>query len=525
MHWADVEAEKLMELETQNRIATGITPSGHIHVGNMREIITGDAAYRAIRERGGEATLFFIADTFDPLRKVYPFLDDSYARYINQPISEIPCPCGEHASYADHFLEPFMRSVKDLGIDPVVKYVPRMYKEGEYYQCIKRIIEEKEKVREILERVSARQLSRDWFPYTPKCSACNTFANTHVKDHSDPYVAYTCTCGNEGKADTRTDEGKLPWRLEWPARWTFLGITCEPFGKDHASAGGSFASGKEIIEKVLGARAPHPIVYEWIQLKGKGAMSSSTGVVVSGVDMLKMTPPEVLRFLVMRVDPPKHIDFDPGLGLLNLVDEYDRYEELFFGTRSEEKDPEEKKRIYQLSSVSPGELDETVSWRQVPYRHLVSLVQIDPTMEEVMARLKRTEGIVDMSDRERHNLENRLKCARFWLDNFAPEVVRFSVKEQFEPEMIRGYGKAEEEITEELLKELSIVEWKAENIHQAFYDVKERLGISPKRVFTPVYRLLLGQNRGPRLGYFLSSFTRDLVIHRLREALSALKEE
>ena len=71
IHWADVAAEKLAD-RSPHTVATGITPSGQIHLGNMREVMTADAVFRAILSRGGEARLIYIADTYDPLRRLYP---------------------------------------------------------------------------------------------------------------------------------------------------------------------------------------------------------------------------------------------------------------------------------------------------------------------------------------------------------------------------------------------------------------------------------------------------------------------
>ena len=95
MHWADVIASKLLEIGGKHRIATGITPSGHIHVGNMREILTGDLVFRAGSDAGVDVTLYYIADDFDPLRKVYPFLPKTYEEHIGKPLSEIPSPGGD----------------------------------------------------------------------------------------------------------------------------------------------------------------------------------------------------------------------------------------------------------------------------------------------------------------------------------------------------------------------------------------------------------------------------------------------
>jgi len=63
MHWADVLANQLLEEKKKHVLATGITPSGPIHIGNMREILTTDAVYRSIIEKGGDADFIYIADT------------------------------------------------------------------------------------------------------------------------------------------------------------------------------------------------------------------------------------------------------------------------------------------------------------------------------------------------------------------------------------------------------------------------------------------------------------------------------
>ena len=76
MHWADVVAEKLLESGKDHVISSGITPSGPIHLGSLREILTADAIVRTVNKKGGKAKLVYIADNADPLRKVYPFLDE-----------------------------------------------------------------------------------------------------------------------------------------------------------------------------------------------------------------------------------------------------------------------------------------------------------------------------------------------------------------------------------------------------------------------------------------------------------------
>ena len=87
VHWADVVAEKLVEKKDKHVLATAITPSGPIHVGNLREVMTTEAIYRALKDRGIKAELIYIGDTFDPLRKLYPFLPSYYEKYVGMPLA------------------------------------------------------------------------------------------------------------------------------------------------------------------------------------------------------------------------------------------------------------------------------------------------------------------------------------------------------------------------------------------------------------------------------------------------------
>src|SRR3712207_4960553 len=109
LHWADAIAQEVLQSRSQHLISTGITPSGDYHVGHLREVMTAEGIYRALLDRGAEIRFNYIADTMDPLRRVYDFLDpDVYTNEVGKPLCDIPCPCGDHASYAEHFLNPFL---------------------------------------------------------------------------------------------------------------------------------------------------------------------------------------------------------------------------------------------------------------------------------------------------------------------------------------------------------------------------------------------------------------------------------
>ncbi|MFO7792621.1 MAG: lysine--tRNA ligase [Candidatus Saliniplasma sp.] len=500
MHWAEVEAA---ELEKDPLVATGEAPSGPIHTGHIREILTGEAI---AREADGE--LILIVDSIDPLRKLYPFLDDSYEQYIDRPLNEVPCVCGEHGSYAEHFMEPFIESLKKMGVDLKLIYAHEMYADGEYEEATRKVIHKRDEVAEIINSKTGRELGEDWFPYNPICCECGKLGNAVVTGFEDPYVSYTCECGHEGKADIRKDDGKLPWRCDWAARWWILGIDCEPFGKDHAASGGSWDTGKEIVKKIFDREPPHPVVYEWIQLKGKGPMSSSSGVAIKTEDILNMVSPEVVRFLIMRPKLNTHIDFDPGFGLLDLVDEYDKYEEEYF-----EGDDEEMKKVYELSQASEPPRSKP---QRIPYRHLVNLVQIYDDPEKIWEIVQETGDIDHPSEEDQVMMKERAERVEFWLENYAPDMVKFSIKEEM-PDV--KLSTEEREFLERYHDSMDEDCWTSEDLHRLVHENADKVGLKKGKAFRVFYKILLGQNKGPRLGRFLSQLEKDFVEERLKEAI------
>ena len=78
MHWADVIAEDIAGRCEHPLIATGISPTGIIHVGSLREAITGESVRSALEAKGKDVRLIYLIDAFDPLRKRYEFLPAEY---------------------------------------------------------------------------------------------------------------------------------------------------------------------------------------------------------------------------------------------------------------------------------------------------------------------------------------------------------------------------------------------------------------------------------------------------------------
>ncbi len=494
IHWADVIAEDLIRTGRPQVVATGISPSGPIHIGNLREVITADAIYRALRDKGADdARLIYISDTFDPLRRVYPFLPDSYSEYVGRPLSEIPDPEGCCRNYAEHFLRPFLESLSELEVEVEVYRADEMYKKGYYRDAIITALKMRDKIVSIIDAVTGKTTKSGWSPFNPICRSCGRLTTTTVTgfDPERGYVEYRCRCGDEGEVSV-IGGGKLTWRVDWPARWKILGVTAEPFGKDHASSGSSYDSGTRISKEIYNYEPPYPIPFEHVLLKGKGSMSSSKGVAITIQEMLSCVPPEVLRYVIIRTRPEKHIELDPGFGLLNIIDEYERSDIS-----------SDRSKALSRTSKSP--------MIDVPFRHIINIVQIarfDPVkMLEIIKRSGYRIEDIDL-------LKQYSKYAKEWLERFAPPSVRFEVREEVPPEA-HEIAQPVKEALFELSKFLMEKELDAEMVHQQVYAIAEKVGVEPKEIFEAIYLLFLGRRSGPRAGWFLVSLDRGFVIKRL----------
>ena len=302
-------------------VVTGISPSGHIH--NLREVLVAEAVANALRARGEEVRFVFHADTIDPLRKVAPGVPASFREFFGHSLSRVPDPEGCHASYAEHFLVPFEEALREMGMEIEVLRSHELYEAGVYTEVTREAIEHTDELRNILQEASGRQMPGHWSPYLPR-RASGQLTGARVIEHlpEEHSVVFVDEDGFEETADYSKGEGKLGWRVELAARWKALGVTFEPFGKDHTSRGGSTDTADRMSREVFHYPIPGRFEYEWNYIKGKGAMSSSGGIVLMPKDMLRIMPPNALRRMFLGRDPARALEMDPGEGFPRFMDEF-----------------------------------------------------------------------------------------------------------------------------------------------------------------------------------------------------------
>jgi lysyl-tRNA synthetase class 1 len=465
----------------------------------MREVLTGDAIHRALLDAGQVVRFNYVADNYDPLRKVYPFLDPGrYGPLVGRPISDIPCPCEGHASYADHFLEPFLVALEELRVDVEVVRADELYKSGRMTPLIIRALTARDRIAEILHELTGKPQAADWSPFSPICGACHRSTGARVVGFSADAetVHYRCDCGSEGELPM-AGGGKLVWRIDWAARWKLLEVSIEPFGKDHATRGGSYDTGVRIIREVFDGEPPFPIPYEWIRLKGQGDMSSSKGNVLSISRILEVAPPEALRYLVIRERPQRTISFDPGLPLLQLVDQLDDAAAAGRDARSIE--------LSRAGGFEPV---------GVPYKHLVVVAQAASFDVDRTVEILRRTGYPEVTTKA---VADRMRYAERWLETFAPEDLKFRIQQEL-PAATADLTDVQRQFLGRLAERLD-EPMQGEKIQELIFAIASEFeGVGSGPLFQSIYVALLGKPRGPRAGWFIAVVGPRFASERFEQA-------
>jgi lysyl-tRNA synthetase class 1 len=298
-------------------------------------------------------------------------------------------------------------------------------------------------------------------------------------------------------------EVKLDWRLDWPGRWWLMDISVEPFGRDHASAGGSFDTGVQIMKDVYQAKPPLPVPYDFVNLAGDTKkMSASQGTGLDALGVAKVLPPEIVRYFMLRYPPSKRLYFDPQNGVSQLIDDFAAL--LAKVNKSEEEQ--------QLIDICTHGISPTVS--SVAFSHLVASYQAalkDPDKTMEIINRSQTEKI---SDDEREIINSQLKFIDNWLKNWAPEDIKFELA----PQPPKVLSEKEREYLMALAKKIEAAPDDADGefFHKAIYDFQATSGLAPKQLFSTLYKVLIDKDSGPRAGWFLSILPRDWLVKRLR---------
>ena len=551
--------------------ASGLSPSGPIHLGNLREVMVPHFVADEIARRGRACEHILSWDDYDRYRKVphgVDGIDESWAEHIGKPLTSVPAPRGStHPNWAEHFKAAMAESLAELGV--VFRGISQtsMYASGAYRDAVLLAMRERAAIDEILGRYrtkadpapdvpaepapdvplaaastgeptdAAAQAAAaegsgaeqeddgsgaggEYFPYKPYCHACETdFTQVTAYDEATTTLTYRCTkCGFFGALDlSRENRGKLVWKVDWPMRWAHEGVLFEPSGVDHQSPGSSYAVG-EFLAPIFGWERPIGPMYAFVGIAGMAKMSSSKGGVPTPADALAIMEPHVLRWLYARRRPNQAFTVAFNNEIHRLYDEWDALRRKVAAGKGQAGD---NAAYLRSNSTATRELAGT----PVPlaYRALCSVADLTGGVAEQELRILRAmDGAIEGLDDARPRLDR----AATWVETQADPEDRTVVRTAPDAAALAELSEHQRRQVAMLAERLED-DWTLDGLTTLVYGIPKITAIPPldmadkklpgevkadqRAFFALLYRLLLGADTGPRIPTLLLCIGPDRV--------------
>jgi lysyl-tRNA synthetase class 1 len=259
-----------------------------------------------------------------------------------------------------------------------------------------------------------------------------------------------------------------------------------------------------VADEILGYSHPLHVKYEMFLDKSGKKISKSAGNVLTPQMWLRYgTPESILLLLFKRITGTRHVGLDD---VPALMDEYDYYEDIYFGKIKEDNPAKltKTKGIYEyINKLNPPKQPSP----HVLYRFIAQQASIfpksdDDRLDKIFNRLVKYGMVKDKTD----GIMQKIKLASNWADDNAVQ------DEKFEVQLTDAQRKAVLELVQ-AIRPFAGTPDTSENakvLQSKVFDIARNNGMEPKEFFTLLYRMFLNAERGPRIGnYFL-----DLGIDR-----------
>lgn len=508
MFWADEVAQQLKKRKLPLEWVDDMkTPSGKVHVGALMGVVIHDLVYRSLKDLGVKAKYTYVFENHDPMDDIPSYLDRAkYEKYLGVPLFKIPSPEPGFDNFAEYYAEDFKKTFNTIGSFPEIIWTKDLYTSGKMNKGIKLVLDNAEEIRKIYKEMYKKDVAKDWYPFQVYCESCGKVSTTRVYHWDGEFVYYRCPvdatdwtagCGYEGKTSPFSDEsgmkGKMPWKVEWGVKWSAIGVTVEGAGKDHMSRGGSHDLATQVCERVLKYPVPYPVAYEFMLIGGK-KMSSSKGRGFSASDMLDILPPELIRFLIVKMDIKTQTNFDPyeKETIPKLFDDYQKAADAYF-----EKGDEDLARIFEKSQIN-----EVKKPPAVRFSSLAQWVQMPNMVSEI----------------KKIGAEEWAKYARVWIDRFAPDSEKFAVSKDL-PDAVNDLSKQQKELLKKIKNELDN-NLDPEEFQIKIYELGKEFDLNGKETFATIYKALIGKDHGPKAAWLILSLDKEFVKKRFEETAS-----
>lgn len=544
-HWLDQLREQIINYQTDNQftklhVDDMKTPSGRVHTGALRGVMLHDLVAKVLveKELAVPVVSTYVFNDMDPMDGLPSYLSpEKYQPHMGKPLYKIPAPpldqsgidfslasqaekaeFAQAESFAEFYALDFIKAFRHLGCSQEIVWSHELYESGQMDDTIRFVLDNTSAIKKVYEQVANYQLPANWHPFQVICPHCGKVGTTLTTAWDGAEVSFECQpnkvawakgCGHRGKISPFGGNGKLLWKVDWPAHWRVMGVNIEGAGKDHCSAGGSRDMANAMIKEVFHFPLLLDIPYEWILIRG-AKMSSSKGVGTSAREFVELFPAEVGRFLFVSRHYASVIDFDPStMAIPDLFDQYDLGAKIYWQETSGDQ------RL--ARSFVLAQLAEAPKPYFLPRFRDLALWMQDPkiNLPEKFAQIKGSA----LNKIELVELEKRQDYAKVWLKRYAPAEFKLSTNEQT-PIEVSNFNDQQKQFLQAIDSLLDSQDWQAEALQQTIFELAKN-SLGARQGFQTIYLAFLGKTSGPKAAWLLLDMDKQLRKERIGEIVEA----
>ncbi len=470
---------------------TGYGPSGLPHIGTFGEVVRTSMVKNALSSIVNCPTrLITFSDDMDGLRKVPENVPnkDMLKEYLGKPLTSIPDPFGKFESFGHHNNAKLRSFLDEFDFDYQFVSSTEKYKNGAFNSTILDIFDNYQKILDIILPTLRAERKETYSPFLPVSEISGQVLQVKIEEYKiDSKTIVYKDPANDKLIESEVINGKckLQWKVDWAMRWISFGVDYEMCGKDLTE---SVELGSKIC-RALGKKSPTNLIYEmFLDEKGE-KISKSVGNGISVDEWLKYASPESLSlYMFQRPKSAKKLHFDV---IPKTVDDYISHYNSYSNLEDDKK-PDSP--IWHIHSGNPKHFKTDIN-----FNTLTNLVSVSNSNDK-----KVIWSFINKYDQELNSNNNpefdRLIdfALNYYNDFILPKKKYVKIDNENKNIFLDIIFVLQNDIT---------VESTAEEIQTLLYEVgKKHYVENLKDFFKLVYQVLLGQEKGPRLGSFIKLF-------------------
>ena len=530
--WPFEEARKLIrrvEATGQAGVTfqTGYGPSGLPHIGTFGEVARTSMVRHAFEVLTGnqiKTRLIAFSDDMDGLRKVPDNIPNKelVAAHLGKPLTKVPDPFGTHPSFGAHNNARLRAFLDQFEFDYEFLSATDCYLSGRFDDALLHMFARYDEVMAIMLPSFREERAASYSPFLPvhprtgvvmqvPIEAIDTRAGTII--WRDPAT------GENYETKVTGGACKLQWKPDWAMRWYALNIDYEMSGKDLIES----VKLSSAILRALGGRPPEGFSYELFLDEMGQKISKSKGNGLTIEEWLTYASPESLSlFMYQKPTSAKRLYFDV---IPRTVDDYLAFLDAYPRQEARERLNNPVWHIHSGNPPPPEVLVHGVSRTAITFGMLLNLATVASSEDPQVLWGFLRRYAPDVSPETHPRLDRLVNYAVRYFRDFVLPAKKYGEPDAVERAALESLSAA----LATLPKDAS-----AEEIQSLLYDVARQIpryqdmqvkGATPERPgvsndwFSMLYRVLLGESRGPRFGSFIALYgveeTRALVTQAL----------